>query len=71
MKPGSKMRINRIVLDNNIWVSYLITKTEDRLLQLIEKNKLIGRFGLSNAAVPNLFGKNGLPVNLFRTDDWN
>jgi len=28
------------------------------------------RFGFSNAAVPNLFSKEGLPVNTFRTDDW-
>jgi uncharacterized protein len=34
------MRINRFVLDNNIWVSYFITKSEYRLLQIIEKNEL-------------------------------
>ena len=34
------MRINRFVLDNNIWVSYFITKNEDRLLQAIEKHEL-------------------------------
>ena len=28
------------------------------------------RFGFTNAAMPNLFSKEGLPVNLFRTDDW-
>ena len=28
------------------------------------------RFGFSNTAIPNLFSKEGLPVNLFRTDDW-
>jgi len=28
------------------------------------------RFGFSNTAMPNLFSKEGLPVNLFRTDDW-
>ncbi len=28
------------------------------------------RFGFSNAATPNLFSKEGLPVNLFRTDNW-
>ena len=28
------------------------------------------RFGFSNAAIPNLFSKEGLPVNLFRTDNW-
>ena len=28
------------------------------------------RFGFSNTAIPNLFSKAGLPVNLFRTDDW-
>jgi len=28
------------------------------------------RFGFSNTAMPNLFSKEGLPVNPFRTDDW-
>lgn len=47
----------------------------------IEQNKLIVystkvavpaavRFGFSNTAMPNLFSKDGLPVNPFRTDDW-
>jgi len=47
----------------------------------IEKNKLIVsspevsnpaavRFAFSNAAIGNLFSKEGLPVNPFRTDDW-
>jgi sialate O-acetylesterase len=35
------------------------------------KNPVAVRFGFSNAAMPNLFGKDGLPVNLFRTDDWS
>ena len=28
------------------------------------------RFGFGNASIPNLFSRDGLPVNLFRTDDW-
>jgi sialate O-acetylesterase len=28
------------------------------------------RFAFSNTAIPNLFNKEGLPVNLFRTDNW-
>ena len=28
------------------------------------------RFGFTNTAIPNLFSKEGLPVNLFRTDNW-
>ena len=28
------------------------------------------RFGFSNTAVPNLFSRDGLPVNMFRTDNW-
>jgi len=28
------------------------------------------RFGFSNTAIPNLFSKEGLPANLFRTDSW-
>ena len=34
------------------------------------KNPVAVRFGFSNASIPNLFSKEGLPVNLFRTDDW-
>lgn len=34
------------------------------------KNPVAVRFGFSNAAMPNLFSKDGLPVNLFRTDNW-
>jgi sialate O-acetylesterase len=29
------------------------------------------RFGFTNSAIPNLFSKEGLPVNIFRTDNWN
>lgn len=34
------------------------------------KNPVAVRFGFSNSAMPNLFSKEGLPVNIFRTDDW-
>ena len=34
------------------------------------KNPIAVRFGFNNTAIPNLFNKEGLPVNLFRTDDW-
>ena len=34
------------------------------------KNPVAVRFGFSNTAMPNLFSKEGLPVNIFRTDDW-
>jgi sialate O-acetylesterase len=34
------------------------------------KDPVAVRFGFSNTAMPNLFSKEGLPVNLFRTDDW-
>jgi putative PIN family toxin of toxin-antitoxin system len=39
-KPGNNMRIDRFVLDNNIWVSYFITKSEYKLLQIIERHEL-------------------------------
>jgi len=35
------------------------------------KNPVAVRFGFNNAATPNLFNKEGLPVNLFRTDAWD
>ena len=34
------------------------------------KNPVAVRFGFSNTAMPNLYSKAGLPVNLFRTDNW-
>ncbi len=34
------------------------------------KNPVAVRFEFSNASISNLFSKEGLPVNLFRTDDW-
>ena len=33
-------------------------------------NPVAVRFAFNNTAMPNLFNKEGLPVNLFRTDDW-
>lgn len=33
-------------------------------------NPVAVRFGFTNGAMPNLFSKEGLPVNLFRTDNW-
>ena len=34
------------------------------------KNPVAVRFGFTNTAISNLFSKEGLPVNLFRTDHW-
>ena len=34
------MRVNRFVLDANIWVSYLITETEQNLIDIIADNDL-------------------------------
>jgi len=28
------------------------------------------RYAFSNTAIPNLFNKEGLPANMFRTDNW-
>jgi sialate O-acetylesterase len=35
------------------------------------KNPVEVRFGFTNSSMPNLFTREGLPVNLFRTDDWH
>lgn len=35
------------------------------------KTPVVVRFGFTNAAMPNLFSKEGLPVNTFRTDNWD
>lgn len=34
------------------------------------KTPVAVRFGFSNTAMPNVFSKEGLPLNLFRSDDW-
>lgn len=34
------MRVNRFVLDANIWVSYLITETEQKLIDIVADNDL-------------------------------
>ncbi len=34
------------------------------------KDPVAVRFGFNNSDMPNLFSKEGLPVNIFRTDDW-
>jgi len=34
------------------------------------KTPVAVRFGWRNDAIPNLFSKEGLPVSVFRTDDW-
>ena len=34
------------------------------------KNPVAVRYCFTNTAIPNLFSKDGLPVNLFRTDSW-
>ena len=43
--------------------------------QLVVSSKLVKepvavRYGFANTAVGNIFGKEGLPVNPFRTDTW-
>ena len=40
MIQGHIMRINKFVLDNNIWVSYLITHREELLIDIIDDNEL-------------------------------
>jgi len=39
-KRESSMRVNRFVLDNNIWVSYFISKNENTLIEIIERYEL-------------------------------
>ena len=35
------------------------------------KDPVALRFGFTNFSIPNLFNKEGMPVNIFRTDSWN
>jgi sialate O-acetylesterase len=35
------------------------------------KRPVAVRFGFDNTAMPNLFSRDGLPVSVFRTDDWD
>ncbi|HLG41184.1 MAG TPA: putative toxin-antitoxin system toxin component, PIN family [Chitinophagaceae bacterium] len=34
------MRINRFVLDTNIWISYFITKSESKLIDIVTEHKI-------------------------------
>ena len=34
------------------------------------KNPIAVRYSFSNTAIGNVFNKEGLPLNLFRTDNW-
>ncbi len=50
-----------------------IVKIEENNVVVSNKNikkPVAVRFGFSNDAIPNLFSKEGLPVNIFRTDNW-
>ena len=40
MNQERTMRINKFVLDNNVWVSYLITRREQTLIDIISDNDL-------------------------------
>lgn len=40
MNPGNSMRSDRFVLDNNIWISYFISKRIHLLLEIINKHEL-------------------------------
>jgi sialate O-acetylesterase len=66
-------------------VAELYVAGEDRIFYpaeaTIKNNKLIAwskqvkkpvalRYGFSNTAMGNIFGKNGLPLAPFRTDNW-
>ena len=35
------------------------------------KEPVAVRFGFANTTIPNLFSKEGMPVNIFRTDTWD
>jgi hypothetical protein len=42
MNPGKSMRVNRFVLDANIWVSYLNSGVEQKAIYPIQKMKMAG-----------------------------
>src|ERR1700743_1102239 len=39
-KRVNNMRVDKFVLDNNIWISYFISKKESELLYIIDKHEL-------------------------------
>ena len=50
-----------------------LAKIENNEVVVFNKNiksPVAVRFAFNNTAIPNLFNKEGLPINLFRTDDW-
>jgi hypothetical protein len=48
----------------------MIEKNTIVLSSKLVKHPVAVHFLFSNSAISNLFNKEGLPVNLFRTDDW-
>ena len=59
--------------ENKIFVPAIATIKNNSILVSNKniKHPVAVRFGFTSAAMPNLFNKEGLPVNIFRTDDWN
>lgn len=76
---------DKLILKNGEQVSHLYIAGEDRKFypatSKLEKNAMIVwskevpnpvavRYAFENDAMPNVFSKEGLPLNLFRTDNW-
>lgn len=76
---------DRLILKNGDKVSHLYIAGEDRTFypaeSKLEKNAMTVwskdvpnpvavRYNFENDAMPNVFSKEGLPLNLFRTDNW-
>jgi sialate O-acetylesterase len=76
---------DKLVLKNGESVSHLYIAGENRQFypaeSKLEKNAMVVwskevpnpvavRYGFENDAMPNVFSKEGLPLNLFRTDNW-
>ena len=57
--------------DRKFFPARAIIKGNQLIVRSAEvKNPVAVRFGFGNTAVPNIFNTEGLPLNLFRTDDW-
>ena len=72
ISKGGNLREFYIAGDDKIFVPALAVIDGNTIVVSNKqiKNPVAVRFGFTNEATPNLFNKQELPVNLFRTDDW-
>jgi sialate O-acetylesterase len=72
MYVGDKITCFEVAGEDQVFYPAEASISKNKLVVSCESvpNPAAVRFGFNNTATPNLFNKEGLPVNLFRTDSW-